>query len=790
MLLFPMRLITVLGLGCLCAAPVAAQGPRPSLPPVSAPVVSDTTSRVRFDIPSQPLTDALRDFSRQAGVRVQVDVAAAAGARSRAVSGRMGAADALRLMLEGTGLVARFPDSESVRVSPASEAEAVTLTALNVVGLRSRGYTARHSSSATKTDTPLRDTPQSVSVVTSGVIADQSMQSMSDVVRYVPGVTMGQGEGHRDAPTIRGNSSTADFFVDGFRDDAQYLRDLYNVERVEALKGSNAMIFGRGGGGGVINRVIKEADGVPTRAITVEGGSHEHRRTMADVGQGFGPLALRLNGMYENSGGFRDEASLRRYGINPTLSLALGERTTVRAGFEYFDEERNVDRGIPSFNGRPSDARITTFFGNPDSSYATTTVRSGGATLEHVAGALTVRNRTRYTEYDKFYQNSFPGAINAAGTQVNLSAYSNGTDRQNLFNQTDLIFGVNTGAVRHTLLAGAEFGRQRTDNYRETGYYNNTATSLPTPLDAPTVGTSITFRQSATDADNRAEANVAGVYLQDQVELSPAVQAIAGVRFDRFEVDFHNNRNDEDLSRTDDLVSPRAGLVVKPIEAASLYGTFSVSYLPSSGDQFSSLNATTETLEPEKFTNMEVGAKWDVVPSLALTAAVYQLDRTNTSAPDPLDATRTVQTGEQRTRGVELGVTGNVTRAWQIVGGAAFQKAEITSTTAAAKEGQTVALVPERTFSLWNRYQVTPWLGLGLGVVNRSEMYASIDNTVTLPGFTRADGAVFLRLTRFLSAQVNVENLLDERYYSTSHGNNNIMPGASRSVRVSLTTRQ
>jgi catecholate siderophore receptor len=221
----------------------------------------------------------------------------------------------------------------------------------------------------------------------------------------------------------------------------------------------------------------------------------------------------------------------------------------------------------------------------------------------------------------------------------------------------------------------------------------------------------------------------------------------------------------------------------------SVYGTYSVSYLPSSGDQFSSLTATTQTLEPEQFTNREVGAKWDVRPNLSLTAAVYRLDRTNTTSPDPADPTRVVQTGEQRTTGFELGASGSITRAWQVVGGFASQRARIVSATSAAKAGAKVPLVPHHTLSLWNRVQVTRALGVGLGVVRQSDMFAAIDNTVTLPAFTRADGALFVRLNSSLGAQVNVENLLDERYYATSHGNNNIMPGAKRTLRLSLTAR-
>jgi catecholate siderophore receptor len=213
-----------------------------------------------------------------------------------------------------------------------------------------------------------------------------------------------------------------------------------------------------------------------------------------------------------------------------------------------------------------------------------------------------------------------------------------------------------------------------------------------------------------------------------------------------------------------------------------------VSFLPSAGDQFTALTVTSQALEPERFTNREVGAKWDVRPDLALTAATYSLDRTHTAAPDPSDPAKVVQTGAQRTTGAELGLTGSITGAWQVAGGVAAQRARIVSTTSAATAGAGVPLVPRRTLSLWNRYQVAPALGAGVGVIRQSAVFAAIDDAVTLPGFTRVDGALYLALGRGVRAQVNVENLLDARYYGVSQGNNNIMPGAIRTVRVSLST--
>jgi catecholate siderophore receptor len=646
---------------------------------------------------------------------------------------------------------------------------------------------------ATKTPTPLRDVPQAVTVVSSALIADQAMQGMADVVRYVPGVTMSQGEGNRDQPTIRGNATTADFFVDGVRDDVQFVRDLYNVERVEALKGSNAMIFGRGGGGGVINRVTKEARWSPLRELTLQGGSYDNKRLSADVGQGITTsLAARLNGTYENSGLFRDGVRVRRYGVNPTLTFAPGSRATSLAlGFEHFRDHRTADRGLPSFEGRPfAGAHRSTFFGDPDASYADARVNAAWATLAHErASGLAVRNRLRVASYDKFYQNVYPsGAVNDAGTSVSIGAYNNATRRRNLIDQTDVTYGVWTGPLRHTLLVGAELGRQVTDNRRLTGYFGGNATSFAAPVSDPTISAPVSFRPSATDADTHVVADVGALYAQDQVALSASWQLIAGLRYERFDLRYHDDRTGADLRRRDAMPSPRAGLLFKPVEPLSFYGGYSRSYLPSAGDQFSSLTDVTKGLEPERFDNYEIGAKWDVADRLALTSAVYRLDRTNTRAVDPLDPTRTVQTGAQRTTGFELGVSGSLAPRWEIAGGYTSQRATITSTTSAAAAGATVPLVPHHTLSLWNRVQLARALGAGLGVVHRADMYAAIDDRVTLPAYTEVDAALFVTLARNLRAQLNVENLLGASYYTTASGNNNITPGSPRVARVSITT--
>jgi catecholate siderophore receptor len=613
------------------------------------------------------------------------------------------------------------------------------------------------------------------------------MTSIGQVVQYVPGIAAHQGENNRDQIIVRGNSSSADFFVNGVRDDMQYYRDVYNLERIEALKGPNALIFGRGGAGGVINRVTKDAGFQPGREITAQGGMFGNGRVTADLDQPLGAaVAVRFNGMFEHADSFRDAVALDRGGVTPSVTIAPSDRTKITLRYEYLHDARVADRGITSIDGRPADVDIATYFGNPADSHVRSRVNIASANLEHRFGAFTLRNQTLVGNYDRFYQNFVPGAVNASRTLVALSAYNNASNRTNVFNQTDLTAHVEAGGLRHTLLVGAEFGRQFTDNLRQTGYFG-TATSIQVPLDAPTIATAAVFRQSATDADNHLRTSVAAAYAQDQIELSPHLQVVAGARFDRFDLAYHNNRTGDDLARPDNLVSPRLGVIVKPIVPLSLYGSYSVSYLPSSGDQFSSLTTITQQAQPEKFNNYEIGAKWDVAPRLALTTAVYRLDRTNTRATDPNDPTRIVQTGSQRTNGYELGLNGALSRVWSVAGGYAYQDAFVTSATTAAVAGAQVGQVPHHTFSLWNMARLHRLVSAGAGVIYRSNMFAAIDDSVTLPGYTRVDAAVYVPVGRGVRLQGNVENLLDQRYYTNADSNTNISPGSPRAVRVGLT---
>jgi catecholate siderophore receptor len=671
----------------------------------------------------------------------------------------------------------------------ADDAAALTPTTLPRVTVtaehESDGYLVDRSRTATKTSTPLLDVPQSVSIVTRDLIRDQSMQNLADVVRYVPGAGMAQGEGNRDTIILRGNSSTSDFFMDGVRDDVEYFRDLYNLDRVEVLKGSNAMIFGRGGAGGVVNRVTRQANWSPVREVSLQGGSWDNRRATFDLGDSVtDTFAARLTGMYEDSESYRDGVELERKGFNPTFAWSVGDATVLRFSYEYFDYDRTADRGIPSLDGRPFQTNESTFFGDPTQSPTNATVNQGSFVIDHAFNQdVNLRNRTMYADYDKFYQNIYAGgAVDATTGNLNIAAYNNEQLRENFFNQTDLTFSFDTGGIRHGFLAGIELGEQTTDNFRNTGFFNDVDLVFVTPASDPTISVPVTFRQGPTDADNHGRATIAAVYVQDQIELSPKFEAVLGLRFDQFDMDFTNNRTGDNFKTSDGLLSPRAGLIYKPVEAMSLYASYSVTYVPRAGAQLASLNVTNEALDPEEFENIEVGAKWDIQPGFALTAAVFQLDRTNVVIPDPNDPNVSLLVDGQRTEGFELGASGRINDFWSIQGGYAYQDGELTE----ALGGTRLAQLPKHVASLWNRYDFSPAWGVGLGVVYQTEMFAAADNSVTLPEFTRVDAAVFYAPSERLRMQLNLENLLDEKYYPNAHNNNNITPGSPLAVRVGV----
>jgi catecholate siderophore receptor len=647
------------------------------------------------------------------------------------------------------------------------------------------GYKADSSATATRTDTPLIDVPQSIAVVTRERLDDQAQHSLADVLRYVPGATVGQGEGNRDQITLRGQNTTADFFLDGVRDDVQYFRSLYNIERVEILKGPFALIFGRGGSGGIINRVQKTPhDGGLSLGGTASANTFGAWDMSADINA---PLAsnaaLRINAAYESLDTHRDHFGAKRYAANPYFGMELGP-WRFGLSYEYVHDERVTDRGVPSIAagaGRPNHplgGHRDTFFGVPGFNRAGLEAHIAKLRFDgHLSDALTWSTTLLYGDYDKAYSNVYAnGAATGAQGTVALAGYIDPTRRKNFIGQTNLVWNVDLGVIENTVLLGLEYGDQRSSNQRRNAVLSDGTLSL-----SSLVYPGVTLGGLARDT--RSDVEFVSAYAQDQISFGDHVDVVIGLRYDRFAITGTDLIGAPRLfSRTDEKVSPRIGLILKPGENMSIYSSYSRSFLPRSGDQFLTLTASQENLAPEGFTNYEIGVKWDIRPSLSFTAALFQLDRSNATTPDPANVAATINVGKTRTRGAELALTGRVTRSWQVSGGYTWQDSHLRG-----NDFVRTAQVPPHQFALWNRYDFSPGVGLGLGVVHQSSQFAAIRTTASttrLPAFTRIDAALFFTASDRLAFQVNIENLLDEAYFSDAHNNNNISPGAPINARL------
>jgi catecholate siderophore receptor len=480
-----------------------------------------------------------------------------------------------------------------------------------------------------------------------------------------------------------------------------------------------------------------------------------------------------------------------RFAINPYLATELSDAWKLGFSYEYVNDDRTTDRGVPSIAtapgqpNRPITGYDSQFFGVPGVNRTTLEAHIAKLRIDgQLADNLKLTSNLLYGDYDKLYDNVFAnGAATSQNGTVVLDAYSDPTQRENFIAQTNLVWDFATGALGHKLLFGLEYGDQETTNQRFNRLFvPGNVFNLAAPV-FPTV----TF--TTLSRDTRSKVEFFSAYLQDQISIGEHFDIVAGVRYDRFEingVDFIP-AVDRPFARTDDKISPRLGLIWKPAENASVYASYSRSFLPRSGDQFISLTTTQENLAPEKFTNYEFGAKWDIRPDLSATLALFQLDRTNATTPNPANPLVTINVGETRTKGIELALTGHILPNWQVSGGYTYQDAKLRGNDFVA-----LAQVPKHQFSLWNRYDFSDRFGAGLGVIHQSSQFAAIRTSATttrLPSFTRVDAALFFDVSEAVQIQANVENLFDTDYFSDAHNNNNITPGAPINGRLTVRLR-
>ena len=661
-------------------------------------------------------------------------------------------------------------------------------------------YLSLDKLNSVKTPTPIIDVPQSLSIVGADRIAAQAFTNFGDVLRYTPGLAISQGEGHRDAIIIRGNQTTADFFIDGLRDDVQYFRPFYNLEQIEILRGSNALLFGRGGGGGVINRVTKRPDfGESFAGYNAGVDTFGAYSFSGDVNYALGDnAAFRLNGFYESLDNHRDFFEGERFAINPTLAFAATPDTEVLFSYEYVNDDRVVDRGVPSQNvdggpDRPLEGFDNTFFGSPDQNFTTLEAHIVRARVDHTFNAMLRGNFTaQYADYDKAYQNLFPSeevaVVNGAFPEVELDGYRDTTDRENLILQANLIAEFETGRFGHTFLIGAEYGDQETTNARNDNVFAiNGDDQLFIPFTDPLVIPAFSFSNPVRD--RASDVKFTSVYIQDQIDLTDSIKLVLGGRYDRFEIDVDDFIAGAQFSRTDNELTPRLGAIYKPADNVSFYFSFSETFLPRSGDQFLTLNLDTESTRPQFFQNTEVGVKWDIKPDLSLTAALFDLDRESFTSVDPEDVGQVIVIEGSETRGFELQLTGYLTDRWYVSAGYSYLDGDVRRADGSGNDGNETRQTPQNMFSIWNNYEVTSRFGIGLGATYQDSFFVVEDNSVEVPSFVRVDAAAYYELTDNVRLQLNLENLLNEDYFPDAHSNDNITTGEPINARFTVSGR-
>ncbi|WP_265919647.1 TonB-dependent receptor [Cupriavidus nantongensis] len=649
------------------------------------------------------------------------------------------------------------------------------------------GYNPPNAVSATKTEAPLRDVPQTVNVVTAEVMRDQHATSMQDALKNVPGVSFSHGDGQRDQVSIRGFTAIADQFVDGIRDDALYFRDMSNVDRVEVIKGPAAVLYGRGSSGGLINRVTKKP-GIDVTDFALSYGMWADRRAEADVGRVFadGAAAFRVTGAVEKANSYRSQQFLDRAAIAPSLELRVAPETTVLFQADYLEDRRVTDFGIPAYRGRPVDVPASRYYGAAnarDADYSQSRVFSGTATINHRFNEnWSIRNATRYYHYSLDRNNTLTAAVNEAARTLTMNHGNVRREEHGWFNQTDLIQKATIFGTRHEILYGMEIGQQNKDQI------NNTK-PVPGTFDLfnPVLPVLPRLAPGNPTTSNLGIFDTLAFYTQDMITFSEQWKALVGVRYDNFQQETRNRiAGQRDLSRSDSAWSPRAGLVWQPSKSQSYYVSWSKSFQPS-GEAFA-LAANNADLAPETTNNTEVGAKYDWLNGKASTTiSVFRLERSNIKVSSPNNVL--IPIGEQRTDGVEISGAAELGSGWRMLAGYAYLDAVVTKSSIAL-QGKRATITPRHSGNLWVTKDLGHGFGVGLGANLVGARYADPQNTVTLPGYVTADAMAWYRRGAF-EAQLNVYNLFDKGYIVSAHGTspNLNMPGAPRSVMATLRYR-
>ena len=639
--------------------------------------------------------------------------------------------------------------------------------------------------SALKTPVPILNVPQTVSIITDEEILNNGFSNIEDIIRFVPGVTSSQGEGHRDAIVIRGIRSTADFYQDGIRDDVQYIRSLYNVDQLEILRGPNALLFGRGGTGGIVNRVTK-------KAVTSENFTHLNLGLNTFGGTDLAidsnhilgiNSGLRINLHTDQLENHRDHFFGNRMGINPSLTLIIGSELTMNLSYEYINHERFIDRGIPTLYGRPDTSLRNTVFGNPDFNYHTLEADIYRLQASYqMSDAFKANFNLTANNFEKVYQNIYTSDYD--GSLILMDGYLDPTKRDNFIFSSNLINEINYGKVIHTLLFGIEYIQTTNNNSRFDAYWSATQNdtdlfSISTPIDfainSSGIDTSLSYL--TPNSKTHSEITISSFYLQDQIDLSERWKLVIGARLDQFDISVEDHISNTLETKKDNTLSPRGGLIFKPQQNVSMYLSYSESFLPRSGEQYKKLNSSAARLDPDVFESKEIGIKILLNNQLNLSAAYFNSQQIRAARDNISGETYNIR--GLSVDGYELEVKGDIGQNFSYV------IASYTSLNGKTQSGGTPREIPEFTFSANAQYQLTNKLNLGFGYLSQGESLIMDDNeALTLPQYSRLDISGSYSYSERLTLRLHLENLFDELYFPHAHAMHQVSVGEPFNARV------
>jgi iron complex outermembrane recepter protein len=653
-------------------------------------------------------------------------------------------------------------------------------------------YYVPEASSATRTDTAIRDIPQSIQIVPQQVLEDRKTIRLTDAVSNVSGVSVGNSFGGTiNSFNIRGFAD-ASILRDGFKEtftESGLSTDLADVEQIEVLKGPASVLYGYVEPGGAINQVTKKPLDNPFYNLDLSIGSNNFYRPSLDFS---GPLTLdkdlryRLNFAYQNADSFRDFVSSERVFIAPVLDFDISDRTTISLNTSYLYDDRTLDRGIVAIADGVADIPIERFLGEPGD-FREVNQFSLGYRLEHEFNdKLKLRNRFQFLDSDESNLNTNAGELDEATGNLFRDYFNSENEYKIYAMQTDLTSEFKTGSVDHQLLFGFDLQRNTVGGFFKTpsDAFDYSVENRQTPtinvfnpiynLRPPDTSTFILQRDDLATTDNL------GIFLQDQIAITDNLKLLAGGRFDILTQKLDDKLNDIESSESKNAFSPRLGIVYQPIQPLSLYASYSRSFAPNSGTL-----ADGSLLKPTRGTQYEAGMRIALNPSLAATLAAYEITKTNISTTDPINSAFSIAVGEQRSRGIELDVSGEVLPGWSIISAYSYTDAEIIESND-YPVGTIVPNVPSNQFSIWTTYELQKgsWkgLGMGLGLFYVDTRQGDLENSYEVPSYTRTDVAVYYERNNW-RAGINFQNLFDVRHFENSDlGRTTVIPGAPFTV--------